>query len=170
MLATRNWIAVGEARLPRHPVARGLSLSLVSVPLACIAAGMLYLAFPLNVLGGSAAQELIGKPGWYVFLAGVVLAPFFETVVGQLLPIELARRFGASGKLCILISAALFSLGHLYSGGIASAVATFIGGGIFAFAYMSVRERGAGAAYVAAASAHAGHNALLFYVVVPLLS
>lgn len=170
MLAARNWIAVSGARLPRHPVARGLSLSLVSVSLACIAMGILYLTFPVDVLGGAAAEELIGKPGWYIFLAAVVLAPLFETFLGQLLPIELARRVGASDQVCILISAVLFSLGHLYSGGIASAVATFIGGGVFAYAYVSVRERGVGAGYMAAASAHAGHNALLLHIIVPLFS
>ncbi|MEV4781282.1 type II CAAX prenyl endopeptidase Rce1 family protein [Burkholderia sp. LMU1-1-1.1] len=170
MLAARNWIAVSGARLPRHPVARGMSLSLVSVSLASIATGILYLAFPLDVLGSSAAEGLIGKPGWYIFLAAVVLAPLFETVVGQILPIELARRGGASGQVCIFISAALFSLGHLYNGGIANAVATFIGGGVFAYAYVSVRERGVGASYMAAFSAHASHNALLFYAVVPLFS
>lgn len=170
MLAARNWITVGRARLPRHPVARGLSLSLVSVLLASIAAGLLFLTFPEDVLGGAAAQGLIGKPGWYIFLSAVVLAPLFETIVGQLLPIELARRVGASDQMCIFISATLFGLGHFYSGGIASAVATFIGGGVFAYAYVSVRERGVGASYMAAVSAHAGHNALLLHVVVPLFS
>ena len=170
MLTARNWIAVSGARLPRHPVARGLSLSLVSVLLAGLATGILYLALPKDVLGGAAVQELIGTPGWYFFLVAIVWAPLFETLVGQILPIELARRFGASDQVCILVSAALFGLGHFRSGGLASGIATFIGGGIFAYAYMSMRERGVGTSYVAAVSAHAGHNAMLIYVMAPLFS
>lgn len=170
MLAAKNWIALNSARLPQHPVTRGLTLSLVSAPLACIALGLLQLAFAREVLGGAAAQKLIGQPGWYIFFAAIVFAPLFETVVGQILPIELARRVGASDQVCILVSATLFSLGHLYSGGLANAVATFLGGGVFAYAYVSVRERGVGAGYIASVCAHGGHNALLIYIADPLFS
>ena len=151
-------------------MARGLTLSLVSAPLACIALGLLHLAFSAETLGGAAAQTLMGQSGWYVFFAAIVFAPLFETFVGQLLPIELARRVGARDQVCILVSATLFSLGHLYSGGIASAVATFIGGGVFAYAYVSVRGQGYGAGYIAAVCAHAAHNALLIYIADPLFS
>lgn len=155
-------------RLPRHPVLMGLTLSLVSTTLGCAALGVLRLTLPMRLWGGSASQSLIGAPALVIFFTAIVFAPLFETCIGQLLPIELARRCRANATTCILVSATVFGLGHFYSGGIASGVSTFVGGAVFAYAYMAARDGGVGASYVATATAHAGHNALLFYIVMPI--
>ena len=138
----------------------------ICVPLALLALSL----FKLEQLGGSAAESLEGAGMATLFWFAVVFAPLTETVLGQWLPIELMRRFGVRAQYCLLVSAALFSFGHVLNGaGILHASMTFIGGLLFAASYLVARNFGAGPAWLAAATAHACSNGLLLFVIDPLL-
>lgn len=142
-----------------------LNLS-ICVPLALLADGL----FSREQLGGSSAQSLEGAGMVKLFWSAVVLAPLIETVLGQWLPIEVLRRYGARAAYCLLVSAVLFSALHVLGGaGILHATTTFIGGVAFAASYQLARPLGVGPAWLAAAAAHACSNGLLLFVIDPLL-
>jgi len=125
---------------------------------------------PDSVRGESAAAHLGNMSAVWIFLAAVIFAPLWETLLGQVLAIELARHFGLGATACVLISASAFSLGHVASGaGLGHALGTFIGGLFFASCYTWVRIAGWRSSYVATATAHATSNFLLIYLVGALL-
>ena len=162
------WSQSNRLRLPRRSPWRGLALAPVSATLACATIGLLKLALPQDLWGQTAAQNLTGASDAAVFFAAIFFAPLYETFVAQLLPIEILRRCRAGAAVCIIVSAALFSLGHVLTGaGIAHGTTTLVAGLVFAYAYVSARTDGVGAGYVCAVVAHAGHNALLLYVLGP---
>lgn len=152
-----SWLAVG--------VAIGIASAILASFMILAATAM----FSRDQLGTSAASPLLGKSLAVWFFAGVVFAPMFETISGQVVPIECVRRFGTSAGLAVLASAAVFSFGHYLNGaGVFHATSTFVGGALFALAYVSLRAHGVWRAYLAAVVAHATHNGLLLFVIGPL--
>ena len=138
----------------------------ICLPLAVLA----HILFTPDQLGGSSAESLEGAGVAKLFWSAVVLAPLIETVLGQWLPIEVLRRYGARTTYCLLFSAALFSALHVLGGaGILQGATTFIGGLAFAGSYLLARNMGPGPAWLAAAAAHACSNGLLLFVIEPLL-
>ena len=137
----------------------------ICVPLAVLAQSI----FAPEQLGGSSATSLDGAGPAKLFWSAVVLAPLFETVLGQWLPIEVLRRRGVRAQYCLLASAALFSALHVLGGaGMLQATTTFIGGLAFAGSYLMARNMGPGPAWLAAAAAHACSNGLLLFAIDPL--
>jgi membrane protease YdiL (CAAX protease family) len=131
---------------------------------------LIFRLIPESMRGGSAAAYLANISGGWVFFVAVIFSPLFETLLGQVLPIELARRLGLGATACVLISACSFSLGHVATGaGPGHALGTFIGGLVFASCYAWVRTAGWCSSYVATATAHATSNFLLIYLVGALL-
>ncbi len=122
---------------------------------------------PMERWGANAAAGLatMGKPV-FLFMA-IVYAPLFETFLGQVIPIELARRVGASHLTCVLLGGSVFGLGHFVNGGLVHGIAAFLSGIFFSLAYAALRAAGARASFLAAASAHATQNAMLLLILAP---
>ncbi|NOT31323.1 MAG: CPBP family intramembrane metalloprotease [Planctomycetes bacterium] len=139
----------------------GIVLSGFSVALSCLALGGLSLFLDSSHWGPSAAAGLAGMSSGMLFFLAVLLFPLYETFVGQVLPIEIARRLGVGSVGCALISGGVFGVGHFLNGGGAHGVTTSFAGSVFAFGYVLVRHVGFRASYVTAATAHAMHNAVL---------
>jgi hypothetical protein len=159
------WLARWRDLRERHPYRAALVLGICMAPLGLLLAlsvvGILMALVPPELLGKSAAAHLGQmRPGWIVIMT-VVYAPLVETLLAQLLPIEIARRLGAGPLLCILPSAFLFGLGHFLNGGLAHGTTTFFGGLVLACAYVALRRAGSGPAFVAAATTHAFMNAAI---------
>lgn len=164
--------AAVRARIARTPLrgslVAGIVLSCFSLGLSLLALGALSLVLDSSHWGRSAADGLSGMSDGSLFLLAVLLVPAFETLVGQCLPIEIARRMRVGAVGCVWISAALFGGGHFANGGIAHGVTTFVAGSVFAFGYVLVRHLGFWMSCVTAAMAHAMHNAILLFVLTPL--
>lgn len=159
------WQARWRTLRERHPYRAALALGIGMGPLGLVCTfivGQLFMALvPPELWGNSAGAELEQlSPARMIFLA-VVFAPLLETLLGQCLPIELARRLGAGPALCMLPSALLFGLGHYLNGGLAHGTTTFVGGLVFAGAYVALRTRGIGPACMAAAATHALQNGVI---------
>jgi hypothetical protein len=129
---------------------------------------LLTAVLPREHWGASAAAGFANTKEPWLFLSAVLLVPALETVIAQLLPIEILRRLGAPAWVCVAGSAALFSLGHGLNGGLAHAATTAVSGLVMATAYLSARPASAGHAFGCAWSAHATKNGLLLYFVGPL--
>lgn len=172
-----DWIeglAAWRERHLRRPmlgaVVVGLGAGVACALVLTVSMSLIFGLIPESMRGGSAAAHLANMSAGGIFFAAVIFAPLFETLLGQVLPIELAWRFGLGGTACLLISASTFSLGHVANGaGFGHALGTFIGGLVFASCYTWVRASGWRSSYVATATAHATSNFLLIYLVGALL-
>lgn len=149
-------------------IARGGLYGVVGLVGVVLTYWLLTVVLPREHWGASAAAGFVNTPQPWLFLSAVLLVPALETLLAQLLPIEILRRIGAPAWVCIAGSAALFSLGHGLNGGPAHAATTAVGGLVMAAAYLSARSASAGHAFGCAWSAHATKNGLLLYVVGPL--
>jgi hypothetical protein len=104
-------------------------------------------------------------PDWSagtIFLFIVVIAPVFETLLLQGLPIYVARKLNAPFIWQIIVSMALFAGVHLAEGIITFIAAGLIGGFYFGFSYAHWREKSRWTAYWVTAVSHAFHNAAIF--------
>lgn len=135
---------------------------------ACTAALLMLLSSLLFALMGRAnfgavAGAAVFERGWVVIcFAAIVWSPVWETLVGQLIPIGLLRLSGVGPSIAVVASAALFSAGHVASGGgIGQGVLTFGGGLIFASVFAANAAEGLGRAFLFTGTAHASNNALL---------
>jgi hypothetical protein len=121
--------------------------------------GMLCLAMmeaflPKALWGTSAAASIAGLSNGGLFFVAVLWIPFFESFIGQLLPIEISRRIGLNRVFCVLVSAATFALGHYLNGGLAHGISNFFGGAIFPCACITMRAYGYWPAYLSTYTAH----------------
>ncbi len=148
------------ARLSQRPVlAGGLA------GLAAFATGQLL----LTVLVGAppADQPVAAEPLfasnklWLIAFMATVWAPLFETAAAQWLPIELLRRVGAPSTVRLLVSAIVFSGGHMLNGGGAlQGAVTFVFGALLAAIYLYFRDQGPGRAFAASWACHCVNNSL----------
>lgn len=95
----------------------------------------------------------------------VIYSPILETFLGQLLPLEILRRFGVGQPLSILIGAILWGIVHYLSGGLLHAIVALGSGAMFSFTYLRYREPGVAPAYATTALARAVNNSLLLIAV-----
>ena len=147
----------------------GCGWGLASACVGTLCALLLQALLPRTWLGPSAAAFMADYGNAGLFWIGVVGIPLSETLTGQLLPMEIARRLGSGKAVCILASAALFVLGHYLNGGLAHGIVTFLCGAIFARAYWGVRHHGYLPSCWSAYTAHMTHNFLLIFILGPLL-
>jgi hypothetical protein len=138
----------------------GLLLGFMSVALSCAVLGTLTLLLPASQWGLSAGAELYTRPEGFIIFYAIVIAPLLETLEGQVLPIELARRLRASSAICVLLSGIVFGVGHYLNGGLAHGITAFFTGLILGYGYVALRSHGLWPAYVASSTAHAMHNTL----------
>lgn len=111
---------------------------------------------------GAPEREL---PDWstgamFVFI--VILAPVFETLIMQALPIYIARKLRASFRTQVISATTVFALCHLAEGIAAIIAAGIIGGFYFSFAYAHWRKQSRWQAFWVTAGAHAIHNSIAF--------
>lgn len=125
----------------------------------------LSLFLPRSEWGTSAAVSVVQTSTVSLFFLAVLFIPIYETLLAQVLPIEIIRRIGGNRLICIALSALLFGGGHYVNGGLAHGVMTFVGGAVL---YTLVRSQGFWPAFVTASIAHAIHNFVLLFVVAPL--
>jgi len=97
-----------------------------------------------------------------VFLHINLVGPLVETLIFQMLPIELARFAKASKLWQLLISVALFGGTHFYVSIPTGITAGLICGFYFAFAYIKNREPSVVRAVLTTAAIHSGINLITF--------
>ncbi len=156
------------AAIRGNPWAMGASLSLVSVSATLLTFGFLVLSLGRERLGPNAAAEILNRPEPWLFFSAVLVIPAIETVVAQMVLIELMRWIRTPATLCVLISAAVFGFGHYVNGGLGHGVVSFVGGLVFSYGYIAQRANSFGDAFACAWCAHACHNFIVLYLVMPL--
>ncbi len=161
-----RWHALKEKQPALAAAALGVCLGPPGLLCVYLTGKLVFFFLPPELWGNSAAANLARATPLGLFLALLFYAPLLETFMGQLLPMELARRLGARPAACVLLSGLLFGCGHYLNGGVAHGLTTFVGGSLFACAYTALRPAGAWPAFVAAASMHATHNGILFVFMV----
>jgi hypothetical protein len=146
----------------------GFATGIVSALTSVVVLTILHFLLPPWLWGPSAATSLGSLSVTALFVMAVIVGPVFETVLGQVLPIEIVRGLGATAVICITLSALAFAVGHYVNGGVAHGTAAFFSGGWFACAYVCMRSRGLWTAFATASTAHATHNAVLLSIIAPL--
>lgn len=147
----------------------GVGMGLLGTLCALLVLGLALRLLPPELWGDSAASSLAGLGQGRIFLVAILYAPVAETLLGQLMPVELARRLGASPLACMLLSSLVFGCGHLVNGGLVHGLTTFFSGMAFACAYLGLRWIGIGPAFLAAGTAHAVQNGTILYLIAPLV-
>ena len=108
-------------------------------------------------------------PDWSaaeIFLIIVVLAPVYETLLLQALPIFIARKFKAPFAVQVISSMVLFASIHFFDGIAAGICAGIIGGFYFAFTFAHWRDKSRWTAFWVTALAHSINNAAAFIMLV----
>lgn len=107
-------------------------------------------------------SDLDGSSALNVFLGINVAGPLLETLVFQMLPIELARFAKASKTWQLLLSVALFAGTHFFVSIPTGITAGLICGFYFAFAYIRNREFSIARAFWTTAAIHSAINLITF--------
>ena len=143
----------------------GASVSVVSTVSSVVIISVMPLLLPKETLGPSAATGLLSQNAFVVFLLAVLFVPLFETLIAQLMPLELSRLAKLNDLGCILIGGAVFGLGHYVNGGVLHGISALLAGSLFALSYVTLRPWGYLPAFCASYVAHAAHNGLMLYAV-----
>lgn len=155
-----------SAGVERHPLRAaaglGICLGLLGALSGFVVGNAVLYLLPPEQWGKSAAAHLDGIGPATMFFMMVVFAPVVETVLGQVLPMEAARRLGGRPAVQVLLSGLVWGYGHYVSGGMAHGITAVFGGLVFAYAYAVLRPAGIRPAYVAAATAHALQNGIIW--------
>ena len=108
-------------------------------------------------------------PDWSaaaIFMVIVVLAPVYETLLLQALPIFIARKFKAPFAVQVIASMVVFAVPHFTDGISAGICAGTIGGFYFAFTFAHWRDKSRWTAFWVTALAHSINNAAAFIMLV----
>lgn len=151
------------------PCLMGILLGLLGTLVAILFIGTMLMTLPRELWGSSAAAGVSGLSQITLFFIAVILIPICETFVGQVIPIEFARRLCANWAVSILISAIVFGCGHYLNGGLVHGISAFLSGTVFASGYVTVRRVGFCSGFLTAYTAHAVQNAMLLFVVARLV-
>lgn len=100
-----------------------------------------------------------------VFISYNVIAPIFETLLGQMIPILVARRYIKSSWIILLLSATLFAIPHSTLD-IFRFIPSFLGGILLAFSFLHWLQFSVSKAYWTTCAVHFLHNVI---VTIPLL-
>ena len=143
----------------------GTFVSLVSVICSVVIISVMVLLLPKEIFGPSAARSLSSQSAVVVFFLAVLFVPLYETLIAQLIPLELSRLARLNDLGCILIGGAVFGLGHYLNGGVLHGISALLAGSLFSLSYMILRPWGYLPAFWASYVAHAAHNGLMLYAV-----
>jgi hypothetical protein len=156
--------AAVEGRPYRFATLVGVCMGLVSTVLGALIAYLLLTFVPKETLGASAAASLGRLGPWGLAVIGIIFAPLWETLIAQLLPVEMGKLIGFQDISCIVLGAILFGAGHYLNGGLAHGICAAIAGAIFTTAYLTMRPWGYFPAFWASYVAHALNNLLLILI------
>lgn len=145
-------------------IALGAATACVTSVVAMLAIYLFQHILPQRFWGQSAGADVFNQPAVAVFFDAVIFFPLFETIIGQVIPIEIVRRFGSNRGLWVFISALVFGGGHYLNGGPLHGLVAFSVGIVFASLYVVLRRNGPGSSFVGVATAHILHNAILLYI------
>ena len=95
-----------------------------------------------------------------LFVAAITLSPILETLIGQMLPILIARRFIKSHIIIIAISAFVFALPHCTED-VTRFLPSFLGGILLAFTFLHWLDRSKTKAYWVTCGVHFLHNLIV---------
>lgn len=152
-----NWLIRHFSRYrKRKPWAFCWRIAIEGLLVSILCALVLALLFP------DLHRESIDWSAAEIFMAIVILAPVFETLLFQALPIFAARKFNAPFSWQIIISMAIFASLHFLEGIGAGIAAGMVGGFYFAFTYAHWRQKSRWTAFWVTAVAHAFNNAVAF--------
>jgi membrane protease YdiL (CAAX protease family) len=143
----------------------GVVVSLVSVVFSVVIISVMMLLLPKETIGHSAAANLSSQGTFIVFFLAVLFVPLYETLIAQLIPLELSRLARLNDLGCIVVGGAVFGLGHYLNGGLLHGISALLGGSLFALSYIILRPWGYLPAFWASYVAHAAHNGLMLYAV-----
>ena len=129
----------------------------IKVPAGIVGALLIQFFDLTNPMFSSVAQEPTFTPD-DMFLA-IVFAPVIETLLGQLLPIELLRRVVKSPTILITLSSLLFMALHYPV--LEFCPSAFAVGCVFAWAWVAKRDLGWLRAGTIVTLIHSMHNALV---------
>ncbi|HEX8405363.1 MAG TPA: CPBP family glutamic-type intramembrane protease [Duganella sp.] len=143
-------------------VARSVGVGAFTAALLMLLSGLMFALMGRANMGGLAGGGIFER-GWVAtFFAGIIWAPIWETLIGQFVPISLLTWLGARTSIAVLGSAALFSVGHMASGGgVGQGVVTFGAGLIWATLFAANARQGLKRASLFTWTAHATNNALV---------
>ena len=95
-----------------------------------------------------------------LFFTSITLAPILETLIGQMLPILIARRFIKSHVIIIAISAFVFALPHC-TVDVTRFLPSFLSGILLAFTFLHWLNRSKTKAYWVTCGVHFLHNLVI---------
>jgi len=96
-----------------------------------------------------------------LFIGAVILSPIIETVLLQVLPVMVARHFGAGHRIQILAATVLFAASK-FPFGIETGILTGLVGGFYlAFTYVHWERESFNSALLMTFGAHATHNLVI---------
>ncbi|MHC4642306.1 MAG: CPBP family glutamic-type intramembrane protease [Planctomycetota bacterium] len=123
-------------------------------------------ALVLSQLFPDLHREILDWSAAEIFMVIVVLAPVFETLLLQALPIFIARKLKASFTVQVIASTVVFAALHFLEGIPTGICAGIIGGFYFAFTFAHWRDKSRWTAFWVTALSHAIHNAVAFVMLV----
>lgn len=171
LLLSRLWpVSLIEKRPYRYACLVGVPVGLVSAIIGASVAGLLWTTLPREILGPSAAADMSKTGQWNMLLMGVFLMPFWETLMAQLLPLELGKMARFNDAACVALGAVVFGAGHYLNGGLGHGICSTISGALFSTGYMAMRACGYLPAFWTSYVAHAINNSLLLFVVPLVIS
>lgn len=119
-------------------------------------------ALALSYLFPDLHREVLDWSAAEIFLVIVVLAPVFETLLLQALPIFIARKLKAPFAVQVLASTVVFAALHFLEGISTGICAGMLGGFYFAFTYAHWRQKSRWTSFWVTAVSHAFNNAIAF--------
>lgn len=171
LLLSRFWpMSVIEKRPYRYACLVGVTAGLVSAIIGASVACLLWATLPREILGPSAAADMSKIGQWGMLLIGVFFVPFWETLIAQLLPLELGKMARFNDAACVALGAVVFGAGHFLNGGLGHGISSVISGTLFSIGYMAMRACGYLPAFWTSYVAHAVNNFLLLFVVPLVIS
>lgn len=141
---------------------RAIFAGALTAALLSLFSGLLFALLGRANMGTLAGAAVLERGGVSIFFAAVVFAPLWETLIAQFVPIGILTVMGVRPLIAVFVSAALFSAGHvLTGGGVGQGLLTFVGGMCCASVFATNLKRGFLRAYGLTAVVHASTNALL---------
>lgn len=116
------------------------------------------ITLPLAFVMDESPRIVIDFPLWFIVPLAVLVAPIFETLFLQTMPIGIIRLFRGSFVLQIIISTLAFALAHIPEGFTTAISAGLVGGFYFAFTYAHWRRKSIWTAYWVTALGHGLRN------------
>lgn len=116
----------------------------------------------LNMLGVGLLDDSPNALTTWVLTSALLIAPIIETIICQMIPVAIVRKFHGKKWLQVLLATAVFAILHFHIVGFTSGMsAGLIGGFYFSFTYVRWRERSLRAAYWSTVFVHFIYNTVV---------